>query len=189
MTTTTTKFAQDGWNSNMATPTGNENFNTWAVLTAANALQSRNLFGDKVDQVLAEITNGSPASTAWTLTDHLGSVHDVIANNGTVNDSIAYDAYGNILPGETNYLDRGMYTWTGRQLDIETGLQYNRARWYDSVAGRWISQDPMGFDAGDSNLYRYVKNAPSDETDPGGRDVIYLWSPSSTLGASHATLP
>ena len=31
--------------------------------------------------------------------------------------------------------------------DVETGLQYNRERWYDPIAGRWLSQDPMGFDA------------------------------------------
>ena len=155
----------------MASGVGNANFNTWAVLTSANALQSRNLFGDKVDQVLAEINNGSPASTSWTLADHLGSVRDVIANNGSVNDSIAYDSYGNVLPGETVPTARGMYAWTGRQLDLETGLQYNRARWYDSGTGRWITQDPMGFDAGDSNLYRYVNNRPTVASDPSGFQV------------------
>jgi hypothetical protein len=35
LTTTTTKYAVDGWNSNMAAPVGNENFNTWAVLLTA----------------------------------------------------------------------------------------------------------------------------------------------------------
>jgi hypothetical protein len=50
-------------------------------------------------------------------------------------------------------------------------LQYNQARWYDSTTGRWISQDPLGFDAGDSNLYRYVNNRPNDYTDPSG-DIL-----------------
>lgn len=31
-----------------------------------------------------------------------------------------------------------------------------------------MSQDPMGFDAGDSNLYRYVHNAPTNYDDPSG---------------------
>jgi hypothetical protein len=34
--------------------------------------------------------------------------------------------------------------------------------------GRWVSQDPLGFGAGDSNLYRYVNNAPTNHVDPSG---------------------
>jgi RHS repeat-associated protein len=34
--------------------------------------------------------------------------------------------------------------------------------------GRWLQQDPIGFDAGDSNLYRYVGNGPTDRNDPSG---------------------
>ena len=39
---------------------------------------------------------------------------------------------------------------------------------YDATTGRWISQDPLGFDAGDSNLYRYVNNGVTYKTDPSG---------------------
>jgi RHS repeat-associated protein len=73
---------------------------------------------------------------------------------------------------ETNSGNRGRYAWSGRELDVETGLQYNRARYYDANTGRWMSQDPLGFDAGDSNLYRYVSNQPAVETDPSGLDTI-----------------
>lgn len=47
-------------------------------------------------------------------------------------------------------------------------MQYNRARYYDPANGRWVTQDPMGFSAGDSNLFRYVTNAPTIGTDPTG---------------------
>src|SRR5262249_35848739 len=60
----------------------------------------------------------------------------------------------------------GRYTWTGRERDPETGLQYNRARYYDPFTARWMSQDPLGFDAGDSNLYRYVGNSEPYLVDP-----------------------
>ena len=56
-------------------------------------------------------------------------------------------------------------------------MQYNRARWYDPQTGRWLSQDPIGFAAGDANLYRYVGNSPTNATDPSGlvdRRVISL---------------
>jgi hypothetical protein len=47
-------------------------------------------------------------------------------------------------------------------------LDYYRARYYDSSVGRFISVDPMGFGAGDTNLYRYVGNNSTNATDPSG---------------------
>ena len=44
---------------------------------------------------------------------------------------------------------------------------YYRARWYDSASGRFISEDPIGFDGG-INLYAYVQNDPVRMTDPQG---------------------
>jgi len=45
---------------------------------------------------------------------------------------------------------------------------YNRARWLDVDLGRFISVDPLGFDAGDVNLRRYVGNGPASAVDPSG---------------------
>ena len=52
--------------------------------------------------------------------------------------------------------------------DPASGLQNNLNRWYDPEVGRWISEDPIGFAAGDANLYRYVGNSPTNYTDPDG---------------------
>src|SRR5207248_1117942 len=49
-----------------------------------------------------------------------------------------------------------------------TGLYYFRARYYDPATGRFLSQDPLSFAIGDSNLYRYVGNSPANEVDPTG---------------------
>jgi RHS repeat-associated protein len=188
--TTTTKFAVDGWNSNMAAPIGLENFNDWAVLNSGNTLQTRTLFGDKVDQVLGRVDQTGASDSAgqyWYLTDHLGSVRDVVDSGGNLKDSVAFDAYGNVSGTELDPNYRGMYAWTGRQVDLETGLQYNRARWYDSTTGRWISQDPLGFDAGDSNLYRYVNNRPSSSGDPSGA-LSYQLSSDDGLDTFEANL-
>jgi len=130
-------------------------------------LTTRYRRGDVVDQLLARI-DGSTA--CWYVTDHLGSIRKVLDSTGVVKDAITYDAWGNILT-ETDANERGRYAWTSREIDVETGLQYNRARYYDATTGRWISQDPLGFDAGDSNLYRYVKNAPDRNTDPSGYEA------------------
>ena len=48
--------------------------------------------------------------------------------------------------------------FTSREFDAETGLYYNRARYLDPTTGRWKTQDPLGFAAGDAKLYRYVGN-------------------------------
>jgi RHS repeat-associated protein len=129
-------------------------------------LINRYLWGDRVDQQLARVDLG-PATPYWTLQDRLGSIRDVINISGAVVDDIKYDAFGNIT-AETDATHRGWYAYTGREYDTETNLQYNHARWYDATMGRWITQDPLGFDAGDSNLYRYVNNAPTNATDPSG---------------------
>ena len=41
-------------------------------------------------------------------------------------------------------------------------------RYYDPTTGRWKPPGPEGFNAGDSNLYRFARNAPTNATDPSG---------------------
>ena len=69
---------------------------------------------------------------------------------------------------ETDSTIAFLYGFTGRERNTESDLQYNRARYYDAATGRWLSQDPIGFDAGDTNLHRYVGNQPTTLTDPSG---------------------
>jgi hypothetical protein len=41
---------------------------------------------------------------------------------------------------------------------------------YDPTVGRWTAEDPIAFEGGDANLYRYVGNEPTDFVDPTGLD-------------------
>ncbi len=59
-------------------------------------------------------------------------------------------------------------TFTGQTYDAETGLMYYRGRYYDPASGRFLTRDPIGYDAGDTNLYRYVNNSPTIYTDYDG---------------------
>jgi RHS repeat-associated protein len=132
----------------------------------------RYLFGNGVDQIEADESNGN---TRWALTDHLGSVRDVVDDSGTVLNHFVYDAFG----GVTSQTDESVvfrYGYTARELDAESGLQYNRARYLDSFTGKFISQDPISFQGGDSNLYRYVFNSPLNGTDPTGHLVVANYS-------------
>jgi RHS repeat-associated protein len=82
-------------------------------------------------------------------------------------DHIDYDSFGNVIL-ETDAAAGDRYKFTSRELDAETGLYYYRARYYDATIGRFTSEDPLGFGAGDTNLYRYVVNSPLNFTDPTG---------------------
>lgn len=59
------------------------------------------------------------------------------------------------------------FLYTGRRRDPETGLQYSRRRYYHPPLGRWLTQDPIGYDGG-WNLYAYVDGAPIVAVDPSG---------------------
>jgi RHS repeat-associated protein len=46
---------------------------------------------------------------------------------------------------------------------------------YDSSVGRWLEEDPLEFEAGDDNLYRYAGNHPTSATDPSGLSEFSLY--------------
>jgi RHS repeat-associated protein len=71
-------------------------------------------------------------------------------------------------PGDTDASAAPRYGYTGRELDRVSGMMDYRARWYDPRLGRFLTRDPLGFAAGDPNLYRYVHNDPFDAVDPTG---------------------
>ena len=131
-----------------------------------NTITTRRLFLGSSDAIVARITAATGAA-AWYLTDRLGSVRAITDATGAVQDQITYDGFGNVI-SETNPSFGDRYKFTAREFDSVTGLQYNRARYYDPAIGRWTSQDPLGFDGGDRNLYRYVFNNPTNRTDPAG---------------------
>jgi RHS repeat-associated protein len=146
-------------------------------------LTNRYLHGPAIDMVLADEQYGSlddptedPGTVYWPLADNLGSVRDIVERkfNGDVEvvNRIEYDAFGNILSETDAEAVDHIFGFTGRERDRESHLQYNRARYYDPAIGRWLSEDPLGFAAGDENLYRYVGNGPTNAVDPDGRDRI-----------------
>ena len=131
-------------------------------------LTNRYLHGPAVDQILADeqVTSlTSAGDVLWPL--NLGSVRDIVDSTGAVENHITYDSFGNVTSETDDTIDH-IYAYTGRDRDEESDLQYNRARYYDANVGRWISEDPIGFAAGDSNLARYVGNEVTSAKDPSG---------------------
>ena len=99
--------------------------------------------------------------------DHLGSVRTIVNDSGVTQNHIVFDSFGNVT-SETNATVDFRYGFTGRERDTETGLNDHRNRYYDPEVGRWISEDPIGFAAGDVNIVRYVGNFVTGAVDPSG---------------------
>jgi RHS repeat-associated protein len=142
---------------------------------ASNQLTNRYLHGPGVDMVLADEQRNASAGTLanlyWGVPDHLGSVNQLAERIGSsatvvVKERI-FTVFGR-LASETAPTIDSLFAFTGREFDKDADLQYNRARWYDAKQGRWMQEDPIRERAGDTNLYRYVGNAPTDATDPSG---------------------
>ena len=145
--------------------------NPYADFNGSGTLTERYLFGPGVvngalwTEILARTSSGG--TTAWYLTDKLGSVRDIVSSSGTELDHIVYDSFGNIVT-ETNASNGDRFKFAGMEYDSVTGQYYDRARYYLSSIGRFIELDPMGFAAGDRDLYRYVGNQPTRLVDPTG---------------------
>ncbi len=136
----------------------------WVDLDTSNNVLMRYVHGDMVDQLFARVDWAG--TQQWYLTDRLGSVRQITTAAGAVQYTATYDPYGNVIGSIDDLF--GRYRWTGRETDTETGLQYNRGRYYDPAVGRWTSEDPLGFSSGDPNLNRYVQNNPTNAVDPEG---------------------
>lgn len=134
------------------------------VFDGAGNQTHRYLHGTGVDTVLADERGGA---VVWALADNQGTIRDIVDGNGTILNHVSYDSFGRVK-SQSNPSVEFRFGYTGREQDTETGLDYYRARYYDAEVGRFISEDPIGFNAGDTNIYRYVGNSPTNFTDPSG---------------------
>ena len=97
--------------------------------------------------------------------DHLGTPQMLLDDQGRTAWSAHYRAWGRIERLEVNDIDQPL-RFQGQYEDAETGLYYNRHRYYDPEAGRYVTQDPIGL-IGGVNLYSYVAS-PTTWIDPVG---------------------
>jgi RHS repeat-associated protein len=99
-----------------------------------------------------------------------GSTVAVTDASRTVVNKYAYDSFGNITGQEEAIGLSQPFKYVGQYgvMAEPNGFYYMRARYYDPRVGRFISEDPIGFDGGDVNLYAYVGGNPVTEIDPEG---------------------
>ena len=97
-------------------------------------------------------------------TDYLGTPKEVTNQQGELIWQGNYDEYGKVITVKA--LTEQNIRFQGQYEDVETGLYYNRFRYYDADGCRYINQDPIGL-LGDYNLYDYCQN-PITGVDPLG---------------------
>ncbi|EQB9578330.1 RHS repeat-associated core domain-containing protein, partial [Escherichia coli] len=89
--------------------------------------------------------------------DHRGLPLALISTEGTTAWYAEYDEWGNLLNEENPHQLQQLIRLPGQQYDEESGLYYNRHRYYDPLQGRYITQDPIGLKGG-WNFYQYPLN-------------------------------
>jgi RHS repeat-associated protein len=97
--------------------------------------------------------------------DHLGTPMELLTEHGEIAWSVRYRAWGKVHVQLQNKVNQPL-RFQGQYYDDESGLHYNRHRYYDVEVGRFTTQDPVRL-AGGTNLYQYAAN-PIRWIDPTG---------------------
>ena len=98
----------------------------------------------------------------------MGSITDITDTNGTVLNHYAYDAFGNRTVEEETVENR--FGFAGEMMDAVTGQYYLRAKFYNPVIARFLSEDTYYGDG--LNLYAYCHNNPVGYVDPSGHEGL-----------------
>ena len=142
------------------------------AIVETGATSATNVYGIGIDEIVFR-TIGS--TNYWYYQDHEGSVTHVTSGSSII-ESYRYDVFGapSIADGNGNDITQSgsainnRFMFTGREYAQTFGIYEYRNRAYHPGLGRFMSEDPKGFAAGDYNLFRYGKNDPDDLTDPMG---------------------
>jgi RHS repeat-associated protein len=145
--------------------------NIIAEYDSAGTLQAKYVYGLNIDEPI-RLERG--ATICYYHFDGLGSVTDLSNSVGAQVEHYTYSPFGKTKIYNATGLKLtdsaygNYYRFTARQWDGESGLYYYRARYYDANLGRFLQADPVGYEAGDMNLYRYCGNNGINFLDPSG---------------------
>ena len=115
-----------------------------------------------------QITTAGVAS--YLHADQLGSIRMITNTTGANAGTASYTAYGTrITTGTTS-----VFGYAVQYTDTETGLQWDRARYYDPTTGQFLTVDPLA--ASTRARYSYASGNPITGADPGGLDDSGWWT-------------
>jgi RHS repeat-associated protein len=120
------------------------------------------------------VTYRNVSTDYYVLQDANWNVVGLTNTSGVVQERYTYSSFGKLNVFDASFTPKSASTYnltrsfTGQLLDSETGLMLYRHRVYHPTVGRFIQRDPIGYDAGDENLMRYVGNNPLYRVDSNG---------------------
>jgi RHS repeat-associated protein len=158
------------------------------VRDGSDQVKRQFIYGNGIDEVIRmDAYSGSTITPYYFHSNAIGSTTAVTDANGQVVERYKYglygmptfmDAIGNVIPKSTignNIL------FQGREYEPETNFYYFRARHLDPIMGRFLQNDPMGYE--DSlNLYQALNMNPVNFLDPFGKSQVYPGVPGTSYG-------
>lgn len=131
---------------------------------------------------------GVSAVPYYVATDHLTGSNVVTSSTGVQQELLDYYPFGSIRLDEKAGSFTEQRKFTGQEYDVDTGLSYMNARYYNGTIGRFISQDPLATESLQTednqkfqyllanpqnwNTYSYALNNPLVASDPSGMIVV-----------------
>jgi len=140
-------------------------------LSESGKVQKRYIRGN--DLVLTD--EGFNTEKQYYVTDPHGNVVQLTDENGKVTKTYEYDSFGNEVNSDKK--DDNPFRYCGEYYDKETGEVYLRARYYQSVVGRFLTRDTYTGESDDPkslHLYTYCENDGVNAWDPSGHDEIVV---------------
>ena len=145
---------------------------------------------DYVDALTARVdyASGAVSATYHAQYDANWNVTAIADASTGVLERYIYDPDGTATVLYANWSVRGgsPYGWNylhqGGRLDVDSNLYHFRHRDYSAILGRWTQTDPIGFNGGDLNLFRYKGDSPGNAVDPSGLRKWYADKVERILG-------
>lgn len=120
-------------------------------------------------EVISENRNGV---SRFYVPDSLGSMRALLDNTQAQTDTFTYWPYGEEQSRTGTTPTPFRFVGSQGYYRDSSSRTYVRARCLELTKGRWLTKDPLGFAAGDVNLYRYVGSNPINSIDPTG---MFCW--------------
>jgi RHS repeat-associated protein len=154
-------------------------FDGWSVVEVrlASDVVERNYWSPLyVDGLIMRYRSagGSTEEKLFAQNDAKWNVTSLADSSGAIAERVTYTPYGQATFRDASWSEQSSsaYAWTilhqGGRYEADTGLYHFRHRDLSVPLGRWTRTDPIGFAAGDQNLYRYVGGNPGNALDPLG---------------------
>jgi RHS repeat-associated protein len=137
------------------------------IISETGSAETVYTYGPGVDQPLLRRSTAQE----FYIADALGSVIALTDSIGNIQTAYSYSPFGKVAVAGSQ--SENPYKFTARE-DDGTGFYYYRARYYSPEQKRFISEDPLGFGGGDTNIQAYVGGNPVNAIDPSGEWVWWV---------------